>query len=510
MSHPEATPRRASRADKTIDPVHAHETYQALSLLHDQAEAALVKRLELAGAFAYFPSEVDGGPGVWETADVVRTLTWRTLTTEVPPAALARWMLRARNEDGGYPPWPDVSSRSSYVESTARCLLSLLRLEEAAPELRAELRNSTVDATKWLLECQARDDGGWGSAPGWTRRTSPTVWALLALGEMERLDVRDDETARRDALRKGISWLQQTENSDGGFGLTPGAPSNLCSTSQAAWALGFRNAPITDRHQHRLIEFLQSSERENTIDVIADDPARKLFGRFELILLAHPLGVLGLMACRVDLRDPLINRLLLEIRQEIDEDALWRIPDGRGVWPTHFYLWAIRTWMEVYQSYARAGLTSTHAPVTMPTQVALSANQGDGHVFLSHAAADKVFVRQLSRILNAGGWKTWLDERALVAGDDLVGGIGDGIKDSHAVVLVITSHFQGNERWLGHEVTLAVKQQIEGPRALQIIPVVTKDAVDHIPDKVKYLLWKEADDEVDAIALVLEALSRGG
>jgi hypothetical protein len=508
MSGLEAKPKTPQPSNQPTAVVNAHATYQTLARLHGEAEAALVQRMQIAGAFAYWPSEVDGGPGVWETADVIRTLTWKTLTTKTQPSALARWMLHARNDDGGFPPWPDVSSRSSYVESTARCLLSLLRLEEAAPDLRPDLRQATIAAAKWLLECQDADDGGWRSAKGWTRRTSTTVWALLALGEMERLDVRDDETARRVALERGASWLRDTENVDGGFGLVPGMSSNLCSTSQVAWALGFRNEPITDLHQRKLISFLESGARDNVVDVIDDDPARRLFGRFELILLAYPLSVLGLMACRVDLRDPLTHGLLSEISGQVDDDHLWRIPDGRGVWPTHFYLWAIRTWMEVYRSYARAGLTFAHPPLPVPGDTRAAAIQNEGHVFVSHAAADKAFVRQLARIINAAGWETWLDERALVAGDDLVGGIGDGIKNAQAVVLVITDAFRGTERWMGHEVDLAVKRQIEDQRPLRIIPVVVGGAVDHIPEKVGHLLWKQADNEVDAIAFVLEALAR--
>ncbi len=163
--------------------------------------------------------------------------------------------------------------------------------------------------------------------------------------------------------------------------------------------------------------------------------------------------------------------------------------------------------MEVYKSYARAGLTFAHPPLPVPGAANAATIQNAGHVFLSHAATDKAFVRQLARIINAAGWETWLDERALVAGDDLVGGIGEGIKNARAMVLVITDAFRGTERWMGHEVDLAVKQQIEGEHPLQIIPVVVGDAVDHIPEKVGHLLWKQADNEVDAIAFVLEALT---
>lgn len=466
----------------------------------------MIKRIEIAGDVAYWGSEVDRAPGIWETADVARTLSWPSLTEKVPADKIARWILRAPNLDGGFAPWPDISSRGSYTETTARCLLSLLRLQQAAPALADELHGAAIGAAKWILDCQRRDNGGWGSSSGWTPRTSPTIWALLALGEMERLGTPEDDSARRDALQAGIEWLRSTQNADGGYGLSEGKPSNLASTAQVSWALGFRNEPINDHHRDRLIAFLSSPPRADVPDTIEDDPARKFFGRFELLLLSKPLGVLGLMACRVDLRDSLLNRLLDEIEATAGTDALWRIPDGRGVWPTHFYLWAIRTWIAVYESYARAGLTAD--PIT-PAIVNLSQGVAvDQHVFLSHSSANKEFVRILARAVEAAGWRTWFDERELVAGSDLVGGILTGITGARAVVLVITDDFNGEERWIGHEVTLAVKQQIERPASMEIIPVVLSGAVDRVPEKVQHLVWKTASSESEAIALVLEALNR--
>jgi hypothetical protein len=484
-----------------------HELYGELRALHTRAEAALLSRIEIAGDFAYIRSEVDSGPGVWETADTVRTLTSRALLEDAPAAGLARWMLRARNDDGGFPPWPDVSSRQSYTESTARCLLSLLRLEEAVPDLLRDLRASVLTAGKWLLECQSQE-GGWGSGPGWGLRTSPTVWALLALGEMERTSSGEDEVARLQAIDAGVGWLVGQQNADGGYGLAARSPSNICSTAQAAWALGFCNAQIQNDHYSRLLSFVDADDFEDEVDEIVDDPARRLFGRFQLLLLARPLGTLGLMACRTDLRDPVVQRVLREISASADDAGLWRIPDGRKIWPSHFYLWAIRTWLSVYESYAKAGLATARPRLSVSDMPPSTTRPGEGHVFLSHAGADKPFVRRLARVLEQAGWTPWVDERALTAGDDLVAGIGDGIRRARAVVLIVTDAFDGTKSWLEYEVTLAVKQQIEGPQGLLIIPVVLEGAEDRLPAKVKHLVWKRASSELDAAAFVLESLAR--
>lgn len=484
-----------------------HDVYGRLRALHGRAEAALLSRIEIAGDFAYIRSEVDSGPGVWETADTVRTLTSHALLEDAPAAGLARWMLRARSDDGGFPPWPDVSSRQSYTESTARCLLSLLRLEEAVPDLLADIRAAVLSAGRWLLECQSQE-GGWGSGPGWALRISPTVWALLALGEMEKTVGGKDEVARQQAIDAGVRWLVRQQNADGGYGLDASSSSNICSTAQAAWALGFCNAQIRDDHYGRLLSFLKTDDFEDVVDEIEDDPARRLFGRFQLLLLARPLGMLGLMACRTDLRDPVVHRILQDISGTADDDGLWRIPDGRKIWPSHFYLWAIRTWLSVYESYAKAGLASARPQLLPSDSLPPPADASGGHIFLSHAGADKPLVRRLARVLEQAGWTPWVDERALVAGDDLVAGIGDGIRRAAAVVLIVTNAFDGTKSWLEYEVTLAVKQQIEGGRGLVIVPVVLESAEDRLPETVKHLVWKQAATELDAAAIVLESLKR--
>ena len=42
-----------------------------------------------------------------------------------------------------------------------------------------------------------------------------------------------------------------------------------------------------------------------------------------------------------------------------------------------------------------------------------------GKVFISHSSLDKPFVRRLTRRLEKEGFRVWLDERELVAGDSL-------------------------------------------------------------------------------------------
>jgi tetratricopeptide (TPR) repeat protein len=59
-------------------------------------------------------------------------------------------------------------------------------------------------------------------------------------------------------------------------------------------------------------------------------------------------------------------------------------------------------------------------------------------VFLSHSSIDKPFVRELADFLEEGGEiKTWLDEREIDYGENIVARIGEGL-DSDAVLLILS------------------------------------------------------------------------
>jgi TIR domain/Prenyltransferase and squalene oxidase repeat len=501
-------------------PDATHDLYVSLSGIVGRASAELARRLEPASGFAYVRSEVDGGPGVWETADVIRMVDWDHLPLPVREDALGRWLLTAQDADGGFPPWPDISSRRAYTESTARCCLSLLRMVDRIPSLRPELISAATRAGRWLIAAQDKSTGGWGSYAGWSSRTSPTAWSIISLHYLAPMVAGDLPLEIAGAIGQGREWLHDTQQPDGGYGLIPDAPSNICSTSQAAWALSVIPAPIDPRHTAWLIaEVDRTAELEDVTDPISEDPAAKLFGRFQLRLLGLPLATLGLMACRVEIGHPALRKLLMAIVAAQNVDGLWRIPDGRSIWPTHFYLWALRTWLRTYEDYARSGVYGLHHGANQAHYTIETTTTSEGcslpdtpgrigrHVFISHASADKHFSRSVSRVLRAAGWLTWFDED-IDAGSDLVTAINEGLGKAHTVLLLITDNFV-DRRWLEFEVNTARRLQIEGVAPVNIVPIVIGVNRDRIPDAVRNLVWKTASDESEALALILEAL-RGG
>lgn len=60
------------------------------------------------------------------------------------------------------------------------------------------------------------------------------------------------------------------------------------------------------------------------------------------------------------------------------------------------------------------------------------------HVFISYKHEDRIFVNQLIHQIQTAGFRVWLDEEQLKAGDNWREGINEAIRMSFAVVLVIT------------------------------------------------------------------------
>jgi hypothetical protein len=68
-------------------------------------------------------------------------------------------------------------------------------------------------------------------------------------------------------------------------------------------------------------------------------------------------------------------------------------------------------------------------------------DQSDGYdVFLSHASADKPWVRTLAEELAGQGLRVFLDERELKPADNFVLGLSDALRKSRFLVLVLTPH----------------------------------------------------------------------
>lgn len=112
--------------------------------------------------------------------------------------------------------------------------------------------------------------------------------------------------------------------------------------------------------------------------------------------------------------------------------------------------------------------------------------------FISHSSADKERIaRPLDELLRARGFRTWLDERDLLPGRNLVDEIfSQGIAKSDIFIAVLTAN-SIDSKWVHEELTNAVVQRIDGIVKM-IIPVIVDDVTP--PDYLKQTVWERVTD----------------
>lgn len=124
-----------------------------------------------------------------------------------------------------------------------------------------------------------------------------------------------------------------------------------------------------------------------------------------------------------------------------------------------------------------------------------------GKVFISHTAADKVFVRDLADRIQARGFSVWLDERDLLVGDSLAETIGVAIANAR-VILVVVSQESVKSQWLRYELNIATERMISGE--CRVVPVLKEKS--DLPPEVKGLLYADCTESVeDGLRAILSA-----
>jgi len=78
------------------------------------------------------------------------------------------------------------------------------------------------------------------------------------------------------------------------------------------------------------------------------------------------------------------------------------------------------------------------------------------HIFISHATADDVFVRDLRQALESLGLSVWVDSRNLRGGDKLAREIEQAIEDARQVIVVLSPNTI-NSLWVRREIHKALE-----------------------------------------------------
>ena len=124
-------------------------------------------------------------------------------------------------------------------------------------------------------------------------------------------------------------------------------------------------------------------------------------------------------------------------------------------------------------------------------------------VFLSHKWVNKDRVRRYHRVLEDLGYKPWLDEEEVVAGDVLHRALEAGMENSCAAVFFVTPDFR-DDCWLGQEVDFAMSRKIERAEKFQIITLVFDGA--EVPKTLKRSVFVAVDNDLDGMRHIIRAL----
>jgi squalene-hopene/tetraprenyl-beta-curcumene cyclase len=162
------------------------------------------------------------------------------------------WLLNLQNRDGGIPTfcrgWGALPFDRSSPDLTAHTLRAWRAwVHEVHPTIRARIRIGTERALDYLRKTQ-KEDGSW--YPLWfgnqdredeANPTYGTAKVLLAVAEFAKNSEKSSEdlasSATREMALRGVDWLTENQNDDGGWGGGISTPSSIEETALAIEAL---------------------------------------------------------------------------------------------------------------------------------------------------------------------------------------------------------------------------------------------------------------------------------
>lgn len=129
-------------------------------------------------------------------------------------------------------------------------------------------------------------------------------------------------------------------------------------------------------------------------------------------------------------------------------------------------------------------------------------------IFLSHKGIDKPIVREYFSVLRTLGFEPWLDEDALLAGNQLERALLQGMLESCAAVFFIKPSYR-DENYLATEINYAMAEKRKKGEQFSIITLVLPGE-DHaqtvIPDLLQQFVWKEPATHLKALEEIIRAL----
>ena len=199
-----------------------------------------------------------------------------------------KWLMALQNNDGGMPTfckgWGKLPFDRSSADITAHALLALGSWRKQLPAaLQIQVENSEKRLLTWLETHQA-EDGSW--TPLWfgdqdsDDEASPVYGTATALDYLAQLSFSSTMTQR------GIEFLLQSQNKDGGWGGKKGVESKATLTGKALSALaGYADTPKVA--MERAVDYLLKRHEEGTL--LKNEPIGLYFARLWYSEELYPL-----------------------------------------------------------------------------------------------------------------------------------------------------------------------------------------------------------------------------
>ncbi len=199
-----------------------------------------------------------------------------------------KWLMALQNNDGGMPTfckgWGKLPFDRSSADITAHALLALGSWRKQLPAaLQIQVENSEKRLLTWLETHQA-EDGSW--TPLWfgdqdsDNEASPVYGTATALDYLAQLSFSSTMTQR------GIEFLLQSQNEDGGWGGKKGVESKATLTGKALSALaGYADTPKAA--MERAVDYLLKRHDEGTL--LKNEPIGLYFARLWYSEELYPL-----------------------------------------------------------------------------------------------------------------------------------------------------------------------------------------------------------------------------
>lgn len=211
--------------------------------------------------WSHLPGSV---PDCDDTPGAILALTAIAPSEHTALANGVEWVLNLQNRDGGWPTfcrgWGKLPFDRSGADLTAHALRVIHRLGNQLPKhLQHRLPSATLKGFAYLARQQA-DDGSWlplwfgnQHAPDDINPVYGTVKVLAAYRDLKQID--------RAECQRGIAFLLQVQNADGGWGGAAHTPSSVEETALVVEVLSelVPNNPAVRRGVRYLVERVEAN-----------------------------------------------------------------------------------------------------------------------------------------------------------------------------------------------------------------------------------------------------------